>query len=73
MHFFFWNFLNEGIYANDFKTIKELKEVIVSELGHSHSQKVGKSLTDQGTFRLPAVTLRKRAQTEPFALNAADG
>ena len=73
LHFFFWNFLNEDIYADDFKTIKELKDAIVSELGHSHSQIVDKSHTDQVTIRLPAVTLRKRAQTGLFTLNAADG
>ena len=48
LHFFFWNFLNEDIYAHDFKTIKEMKDAIVSELGHSHSQTVDKFLKDSG-------------------------
>ena len=56
LHFFFWNFLNEEICADDFKTIKKLKDAIVSEISHSHSQMVDRPLTDQGTTRLPAVT-----------------
>ena len=38
LHFFFWNLLNEDAYTDVFKIIKELKDAIVSELGHSHSQ-----------------------------------
>ena len=73
LHLFFWNFINEDIYADDFKTVKELNGTIVNELGHSHSQTVDKSLTDQGTICLPAVTLCKRAQKGVVTLNAADG
>ena len=73
LHFFFWNFHHENIYTDDFKAVKELKNVVVGELGCSHSQIVDKSLTDQGTIRLPAVTVRKRTQMGSFTLNAADG
>ena len=73
LHFFFWNFLNEDIYADDFKTIKELKDAMVSEIGHTHSQTVDKCLTDPGTTRLSVLTMCKRAQTGSFTLNAADG
>ena len=71
--FFFWNLLNEDTYTEGFKTIKEMRTPSYSEVGHPHSQIGTKSLADPGTIRLPAVTLRKKAQTGPFTLNAADG
>ena len=73
LHFFFSNFLSEDIYTDDSKTIKELKNIIVSELGHLYSQIIGKALTDLETIRSPAVTLHKRAQMGSLTLNAADG
>ena len=72
MHFCFWNFIDEDVYAEYFRTIKDLEDAIVSELGQPHSQTVD-CITDQGTIRLPAVTLHKGAQTGLFILSAADG
>ena len=42
-------------------TIKELKDAIVSDLGHLRSQIVDMVLGVPGTVRLPAVALDKRA------------
>ena len=58
LHFFSWNLLNEDICADDSKTVKELKDVIVSELGHLHIQMVDKAVKYPGTTRLPALTLQ---------------
>ena len=55
LHFFFWEF-KENNYAGDSKTIKELKDVTVSELGYLISKVVNKSLTDLGMVCLSAVT-----------------
>ena len=55
------------------KLKKKMEDAVVGELSYLPSQEVNKSPTDSGIFRLPAVTLRKGAQTGSFTLNAADG
>ena len=61
LHFFFWNFLDEDISTDDYKTIKEFKDAIFSEFGRLHSLAIDKALTYPRIIHLPAVTLRKRA------------
>ena len=67
-HFFPGSFLNEDTYADDSRTITELMNAIFIKLGHLTSQIVDKAITDLGTVRLLAVTLRKRAETGSFTL-----
>ena len=49
LHLFFRKFLNEGSSVGDAKTIRVLKDAIVSELGYLPSQIVDKTLTDPVT------------------------
>ena len=58
------------MYADYSKTAEELKDAIVSGLGHPLSQKVDKTITDQETARLAEATLCRRAQTGSFTLNS---
>ena len=50
----------------------KLKDTIVTEFGHPHSQVVEKALTYPGRICLLAVTLRKGAQMGSLTLEAAD-
>ena len=52
---FFPSYLNENIYACDFKQVKELKGAIVSELDHLPSQMVGKAFQIQGESMLTNI------------------
>ena len=54
------------------RQLKKGRTPFVSEFGHLPST-VDKALTDPGTIRLPALTLRDKARTVSFTLNAADG
>ena len=71
--FLFFIFINEHIFGDDSKTITELKDAIVSGLGHLTSQMADKFFTDPGAVWLPEVTRWKRAQTVSFSLNGGDG
>ena len=60
------------MYDDDSRTVTELKDAIFGELGPD-SQMVDRAITDLGTVRLLAATLRKRTQMGPFTLNVTDG
>ena len=51
-----------NIYADDSKTITELKDAIFRELGHLTSQLVDKAITESGTVRLLVGTLSGAAR-----------
>ena len=53
----FWDFLKEYICTDDAKATKELKDAIVSEFGHLHSQIVENAITYPRTIHLPAMAL----------------
>ena len=73
MGFFFQDLLVKGAHADDPKTVKELKDIIISVLGHLHSQMADRAITEPRTVRLTAATRRSRAEKMIFISNAADG
>ena len=63
----------KGSHADDPKTVRELKDVIISVFGHLRSQMTDKAITEPKTVRLTAATRRSRAEKMTFTSNAADG
>ena len=52
--FYFWDLLDEGICADTSRTVKELKDINVSELGHL-SEMADKATTDPKSAHVPEV------------------
>ena len=71
-HFLFWNFQWRYVWRR-FQDSHRVEGRHLRRAWSSDSQMVDRAITDPGTVRLLAVTLRKRTQTGSFTINVADG